>query len=436
MLQSDLHSLFKLPSDLPTKIIVFSPHHQNTRLIYTLNFIFQRVWQKNYILTNNFDEFILSDKLKINYSENYIENCINVYPTPLITHYLKTSFIPNFQITQHAFYEEDIFAKAFFFLSRYEEWFFQYQPDNHQRFEIHCSIFREQLKTPLVDESIHNFKQYILKLYPQFKTPYFFQPIYTFDLDNILAFKGKSLLRTTGAFLKHLLKQEYHLIDKRIKTLFFKQDDPFIEVYKFIKQLSQKHPVIFFILCESNAQFDRAANIQHPHSISTLKYLHSFAHIGLHPSYDTFSDKKKLLNEKNKLEKILETSIIASRQHYLRMKISTTPKLLIKSGIQYDFSMGFASQTAYRAGTSYPFYFYDFETETTSNLLFIPFQVMDGAYFNYQKINIEDSIQDLQNIYTTVQKLGGYFIPLFHEITLSPLFNKNALKWQSILQAI
>ncbi len=382
------------------------------------------------------DEFILSDKLKINYSENYIENCINVYPTPLITNYLKTSFIPNFQITQNTFYEEDIFAKVFFFLSRYEEWFFQYQPDIHQRFEIHCSVFRAQLKTPVVDESIHRFKQYILQLYPQFQTPHFFQTIYTFDLDNILAFKGKSLFRTTGAFLKHLFKREFTFINERTQTLLSKKDDPFIEVYQFMEKLSQKHPVIFFILCESNTQFDRATNLQHSHTIATLKYLQSFAHIGLHPSYDTFSDETKLLNEKNKLEKILENRIIASRQHYLRMKISTTPKLLIKSGIQYDFSMGFASQAAYRAGTSYPFYFYDFETETTSNLLFIPFQVMDGAYFNYQKMSMEDSIQDLQNIYTTVQKLGGYFIPLFHEITLSPLFNRDALKWQSVLHSL
>ncbi|GIV26706.1 MAG: hypothetical protein KatS3mg027_0520 [Bacteroidia bacterium] len=436
MLQNNFYNLFQIPSHFPTEIIVFSPYHTNTRLIHTLNFIFHRIWQKNYILTNNIDEFTLSDKLKINYSENHIEKCINVYPTPLITNYTKAPISPDFHITQNSFYPEDIFAKIFFFISRYEEWFFPFQSDDHQRFEKHCSVFKDELNRPLVDENIHNFKQFIQKLYPHFKTPYYFQTIYTFDLDNILAFKGKSQLRTTGALLKHLLKREHHLFSERIKTLFLNKEDPFIDVYHFIKQLSQKHPVIFFILCKSSTKFDRAANTQHPHTISTLQYLQSFAHIGLHPSYDSYLDEKKISNEKKHLENIIQTKILASRQHYLRMNISTTPKLLLKSGIQYDFTMGFASDTGWRAGTSYPFYYYDFETETSTNLLFIPFQVMDGAYFNYQKISIENSIQHLQNIYQTVQKFGGYFIPLFHEITLSPLFNKDAKQWRMFLQSI
>ena len=79
--------------------------------------------------------------------------------------------------------------------------------------------------------------------------------------------------------------------------------------------------------------------------------------------------------------------------------------------------MGFASQIVFRAGTSQPFYYYDFNIEKKSELLFVPFCAMDGAYFIYNEVTPNEALQSLLNIANEVKKVNGLFISVFHERT-------------------
>lgn len=429
-----ISSLFQQSHAQEHDIIIYSDF-VNNRLIYTLDFIIKQVWKKNYLITHDKENFIQSDKLKINYSENHFNKSIHVYPLQLLKHKgIEKNFIPKFEINTATHYKEDIFSKVFYFISRYEEWQKNYKKDSHNRFEKSSSVFNNQLNKAIVDESILAFKEYIQKIFSSFSTDYLYKEILTFDLDNILAFKGKKTIRNTAAILKHLIKFETHLFNKRIKVLLQKDLDPFEEVYPFIQGISPYQPIIFFILCRSDTTYDRAAHINHYPTKNILNNLKQFAPIGLHPSYYSIDNFSIIQKEKQLLEHAIQEKIIASRQHYLRSDITITPKLLIQAGIKYDFTMGFASDTGFRAGTSYPFYYYDFENEKSENLLQIPFCIMDGAYFNYQKIPIETAIKNIQSIKKNIQNTGGYFIPLFHEITLSPLFNSSAHQWKEFLK--
>lgn len=426
-------SLFELNIPEDAEIIVFADNI-NVRLKYVLDFLIKRHWNKNYIITDNPDIFRSSDKLKINYSTQLFDSVINVYPLNLLNSKgIDKNFIPEFEVNKECFYKEDIFSKIFYHISRYEEWQKNFTPDAHQRFEPNVSIHQYNLKIPFVDVSIAEFKQFIQGFYPAFSVPYFYKEILTFDLDNILAFKGKSFLRTSGALIKHILKQEFLLLNERIKTILKHQEEPFVEVYHFIKNTTQQKEVIFFVLSKNGTSYDRSAEIQHPDTKSILNALKSFAHIGLHPSYYSFNNIEIIKQEKQLLESVIDESILASRQHYLRMDITQTPQLLLKCGIMMDFTMGFASTSGFRAGTSYPFYYYDFDKEEVSELLMVPFCVMDGAYFNYQKISVDAAVQEIKHIKDNIKKVGGYFIPLIHEITLSPLFNKDAHHWRTLL---
>lgn len=431
-----LQSLFDLNFNPDPEFIVFTDFINN-RLTYTLDFLIKRKWRKNYILTQDIQTFLNSDKIKINYSTRHFDNTINIFPKKLIqSKGIENNYLPDFSTHSPYHYTIDILEYIFFCISRYEEWQnLHIQYDQHGRFEASQSKFKHFLPHPYLDKVINDFENYILQYYPSTQFSHYYKEIYTFDLDNILAFKGKYLYRTIGGIMKSLLRAELKLIKERINTLYFQKDDPFKEVYDFIQSVSQQHPVIFFILCRSDTSFDRAAEIKHPHTIQILNYLKKFAIIGLHPSY--YSSEKEYLIEKEKhiLEEILQQKVIASRQHYLRINIRTTPKQLLQQGIYYDFTMGFASQAGFRAGTSYPFYYYDFEKESPANLLFIPFSVMDGAYFNYQNISIEKALQEINTIKSEIQKYGGYFIPLFHEITLSPLFQKDTQGWKKLFSA-
>ncbi|GAB4451778.1 MAG: hypothetical protein OHK0036_12600 [Bacteroidia bacterium] len=426
-------SLFETNPPENAEIIVFTENITN-RLIYVLDFLIKRQWQKNYIITSDIEIFKSSDKLKINYSTKIFDNAVNVYPLNLLnSRGIDKKLKPDFSVNKNFYYKEDIFSKIFFHISRYEEWKKNFTPDAHQRFEPNVSIHQYNLKIPFVDVSIAEFKQFIQSIYPAFSVSYFYKEILTFDLDNILAFKGKSFLRTSGALIKHILKQEFLLLNERIKTILKMQEDPFVEVYRFIKNIAQQKEVIFFVLSKNGTSFDRAADIQHPDTKSILNDIKSFAYIGLHPSYYSFNNIETIKQEKHLLESVINETIFSSRQHYLRMDITQTPPLLLKCGILMDFTMGFASYAGFRAGTSYPFFYYDFDKEEVSSLLLVPFCAMDGAYFNYQKTSVDKAVQDIEQLKQSIKNVGGYFIPLFHEITLSPLFNKDALQWRALL---
>ena len=114
--------------------------------------------------------------------------------------------------------------------------------------------------------------------------------------------------------------------------------------------------------------------------------------IGIHPSFAGFVHgcHGKVIKEKERLEKIVEKKITKSRQHYLNLKFPKTYQNLIKAGITEDYTMGFADQIGFRAGTCTPYYFYDLENETKTDLLIVPFQVMDGTLLHYLKLSPDE----------------------------------------------
>ncbi len=88
--------------------------------------------------------------------------------------------------------------------------------------------------------------------------------------------------------------------------------------------------------------------------------------------------------------------------------------------------MGFASKAGFRAGTSYPFYYFDFKTNMPLKLLAVPFCAMDGAYTVYESTQHDKAIKQLLQLKDKVKNVGGLFITVFHERTFSTLHYNNA----------
>jgi hypothetical protein len=141
--------------------------------------------------------------------------------------------------------------------------------------------------------------------------------------------------------------------------------------------------------------------------------------IGIHPSYHSSDDEKIMIDEIDHLSEVLDKKVNISRQHYLRMDIKKTPQWLISKGISYDFTMGYAATPGFRAGTSFPFYYYDFNNEKSTDLLFVPFCAMDGAYTIYEKDAPDKAYIALTDLAREIKKVNGYFITVFHERTFS-----------------
>ncbi|MDZ4664253.1 MAG: hypothetical protein SGJ15_05195 [Bacteroidota bacterium] len=447
-----LHTFFQLTikSDAPEFLIYSSK--LNGRLNYSCKFIFENVLNCKYSITDNKQAFKNSTAVRISYSTHSEKEIINISPYDLIfktgvdQSYNPTGTVKNGTLYFHMSDSScdlgyDIFSSVFYFISRYEEWQ-NFEADTHGRYELQQStLFKNQqhLK-PVVNIWIEEFKQALLKFYPNIKfTQKKFQYISTIDVDNLYAYKSKGTARTLGAIAKDIFTFKFANLNRRIKVLNGKLKDPF-DVYDELNLLSQKTktPLFYFFLQRSGTEYDRTINPLLPAFKNVFEKLNkSGVGYGLHPSYETINNSELLNQEFDLIRKNSGSEIQISRQHYLRFNIKTTPRQLINNGVFADFSMGFASGAGYRAGTFTPFYYYDLENEKATELLMVPFAVMDGVYFIYSNSGVVEAEKQIVELADDAKRLNGIFVTVFHERTfdevLYPGFSDLYKRFQSKL---
>ena len=81
--------------------------------------------------------------------------------------------------------------------------------------------------------------------------------------------------------------------------------------------------------------------------------------------------------------------------------------------------MGYSCLPGFRAGICTPYFHYDLERETTTNLLVVPFQVMDGTFTHYLKLQPDKAWEKIRNIMEEVKKVGGTFVSVWHNETVN-----------------
>ena len=91
-------------------------------------------------------------------------------------------------------------------------------------------------------------------------------------------------------------------------------------------------------------------------------------------------------------------------------------------GIQHDWSMGYPDEIGFRAGTCFPFQWFNLKTEKTENLTIHPFQIMDVTCKNYKKLNPELSSTYYNQLKQNVEFFGGDLCFVVHNESLSHSF--------------
>ena len=175
---------------------------------------------------------------------------------------------------------------------------------------------------------------------------------------------------------------------------------------------------IYFFLLADYGYNDK--NIAHTSKRfqALVKTMADYVKVGIHPSWASNTDSHKLSKEINRLEAIVNREVIRSRQHFLRLDLPMTYRRLIDLGILHDYTMGYASQVGFRAGTSLPFYFYDLDIEMQTSLMLHPFAVMDGTLNEYMELPVDDAQYLVKELLDYVKEVNGVFISLWHNETL------------------
>lgn len=406
------------------------------RIDYIAHLIFTQILQVEINLTTNSADFLNSTKPKINYSQEKFGDEIYIKPHGLLSqkgidkvdiqpvkHNNGTYF---FESSTDSIFPFDAFAASFYLVTRYEE-FFNTEPDKFGRFPAEKSILYKNnlLKKPVVNRWANLLAKEIAKKYPEFVIPKKkFGFISTIDIDNAWAFQNKGFWRTGGALIQTILKGNFSEFIFRLKVLSGREKDPY-DTYEYLDSVfkGNEDKVKFFFLLGDYGKFDKNVSHENSNFQKLIQKISQKYDVGIHPSFAGFIHgcHGKVIKEAGRLKKIVNREILKSRQHYLNLNFPKTYQNLIKAGITEDYTLGFADQTGFRAGICTPFYFYDLQNETITNLMIVPFQVMDGTLVHYQALSPEAAFEEIKSIMAEVKEVGGTFVSIWHNETVNDL---------------
>ncbi len=314
----------------------------------------------------------------------------------------------------------DLFSAIFYLLSRAEE-YLPYTPDKHGRYPARASMLYKAgvLQRPLADEWVHAFRQ-LLEMEWDVKLPgpvYHFSP--TYDIDMAYSHLHKGLRRVAGAYLRAMLRVDVKQLNERIQVVRKKQKDPY-DSFRWLHHLHQEYdcsPLYFILSALRTTAFDKNIHPQHPAMARVIRNLANDGKIGIHPSYYAH-EADTMQREKQTLEQVAGVTTAISRQHYIKVAVPHTYRMLLQHGITEDYSMGYGSHLGFRAGTGSSFLWYDLEQETVTPLRVFPFCFMDTTAHFEQKMTVTEAFDALDGMCRTLQETGSMLITVFHNFSL------------------
>lgn len=322
----------------------------------------------------------------------------------------------------------DLLSAVFYLLSRYEE-YLPYTPDEYGRFPYNASLaYREDfLDQPLINQWLQHWKQIWLQKEPDitFARPKFnFIP--TYDIDIAWSYKNKGWWRTTGAWIRAMLKGNIQECKDRWAVWKGNRTDPY-DSYEWLDALhlyAKIKPHYFFLVAEKAVGNDRNILPTNKELQRLITYQSTIGTVGLHPSWQSGDQPKLLKTEQGWLEFLCDHPIEHSRQHYIRMSLPVSYQRLIAIGIQYEYSMGYGSINGFRASVASSFYWFDLSKNQQTDLQVFPFCFMDANAKYEEGKSPAAAFQDLMGYYQRIKQVDGLMITIWHNqfFGTDPLF--------------
>lgn len=408
-------------------LLIFS-EKITARLIFITDWIFSS-YKINYKLTDNFSEFLIFNGNKINYSNRKSE-AYQILPHALLSETMVKHRhlnagnwlgLPTLFAQNTGSIPFDIFSATFFLITRYEE-YLPYAGDKYGRFLPENSILTQLnvLSIPIVDIWLNVWLDSLKDTFPAFEyVKPKFELLTTIDIDNAFAYAHKSCFKTIASLAKKLWKRQIDELKKQLLVLTKQQPDPY-DSYRFLidaLSLSSRKTIIF-LLMRSIGRYDR--NLSHKNTCfqKLIQELSTSFNLGIHPSFASNRFANLVAKEKKRLEQITQKKVVHSRQHFLILKFPSTYQTLLKAGITNDYSMGYASQIGFRAGTSRPFLFFNLLENKKTSLRIFPFQLMDVTLRQYMALSPEVAKYKIDELAQNIRNTGGIFSAVFHNESL------------------
>jgi len=399
-----------------------------SRLSYIAEFVGKEFFQQAFEITNDKEAFIHYTGPKINYGPQALsENEFWIWPAALLFEKkIRPVSVACFEVNGYkAFFRSvagdfpfDIFAAAFYILSRYEE-YLPYKADQYGRYPHTASLAWKEgfIHLPLINIWLKDLKQALGQKFPGLDFyPQSFSFLPTYDIDIAWSYLNKGWYRNVGGLLKDMVNGNLEKLDERISVLKRNKKDPF-DAYDWLNEMHSQCGIkacYFFLLAVTQNGYDK--NIS-PSNKALQHLIRSHAvhySLGIHPSWQTGDSENILGNEIRLLEQITGRNITSSRQHYIRFTLPGTYRKLIRSGINKDYSMGYGGANGFRASVASSFYWFDLQEEEKTSLLIYPFCFMDACAYHQQKLTPQQVYEQMISYYKAIKNVEGLMITIWH----------------------
>ncbi|MBX2930185.1 MAG: polysaccharide deacetylase family protein [Saprospiraceae bacterium] len=434
---------------MPDMICIYAPF-DTPRLRYALDIAFRHILTTGYWLTRHPDTFRSFAGPRLNYSGARVSDREVWIPAgallsktgiqPQEIQPEQRSGRPAFFFQKHirgADFDFDLLSLIFFLVSRYEE-YLPGERDWHGRFAARRSAAFQHnfLEQPVVNRWVLHLAGMLEERFPGFRIArpaYRFLP--TFDIDQAWAYRYKGVWRNAAGTVRDVLRGNWADLRRRVAVLSGKAEDPFF-TFSDIEEWHrrpQSNPVFFFHL-GNYGRFDKSISHRHPILRLLIARLAGAHPVGIHPSWRAAQDPARFAEEIRRFHDITGAPPLRSRQHFLRMELPATYRLLLDAGIVEDYTMGYADAPGFRAGIAGPFPWYDLEAEKTTGLILHPFTVMDVTLKEYLGLSPEAGLERATALLRSTRETGGVFCTLWHNSSFSDIGNWRP--WRSMYEAL
>lgn len=316
----------------------------------------------------------------------------------------------------------DIFASAFFMLTRWEE-YVNKERDLHNRFSASTSLAYKNnfLYRPIVNEYLELLWNILIYLgYDKPRKKMEFQLIVTHDVDSVYLWKNwRHVLYVSCADI--IKRRNLILAGSRIneyrQIIAGKKKDPF-DTFNWLMDLSEQNNIKshFYFMSGGTPEYECNYDIFNSKVLKLATDIIKRGHIvGFHPSYYSYNDYKKWKMEKKKLEEAIGQTVVEGRQHYLRMAIPYTWSIWDDNNMKIDSTCGYADHEGFRCGTGNEFRVFDCLTRKMLLVRERPLLYMDDNRLYGERItNTDECINRIIDIIGKSKKYKMSCTILFH----------------------
>lgn len=324
----------------------------------------------------------------------------------------------------------DLPAALFWLLSRVEEYDCR-EHDAHGRFPAAASLAGRLgfLQKPVADLWLSRLRADLQAHWPGLSLP---EPasrvIPTIDVDFAWRYRHKPWHRQWRTLLGDGWRNGPQAMLKGVAVMAGLRPDP----YALYTLLAERESFLFFPVGDAGP-FDLQHSWREPHYRRLLRTWAERGLAGLHPSYAAATDPERLWLETERFTEITGQPPRHSRQHFLRMRLPETYRMLLEAGIREDWTMGYADQPGFRAGTAHPFPWYDLRRDMETPLIIHPLAVMDVTLQKYLALSPAEARERIEALWVQVRQGGGDLVTLWHQPSIA-CFDKAWQGWEGMFR--